>query len=182
MKRLKGKDPSVAKWIEWKEVEKIRSTYGTSILEELSEDGRLRARFNAFGTATGRFSSSKPNLQNIPKRGERGELMRSLFWSGSDDRVLIKADYASIELWLAAVRWQDPYMQDALQQSVNMHVATAATLFGIEPEEVTKAQKATQARELRAPQRGLAEQDTRGAQEERHPDRRGRRGGYVPQV
>jgi DNA polymerase I-like protein with 3'-5' exonuclease and polymerase domains len=59
--------------------------------------------------------------------------MRGLFWSGSDDRVLIKADYASIELWVAAIMWDDPYMQKALQQGVNMHVATAAALFNIKP-------------------------------------------------
>jgi DNA polymerase-1 len=143
MKRLLDEEPSVAKWVEWKEIEKIRSTYGKSILSKLDEDGRIRARFNAFGTATGRFSSSNPNLQNIPKRGERGERMRGLFWSGADDRVLIKADYASIELWLAAVRWSDPYMQDALQQGINMHVATAAALFNVKPENVNKEQKAT---------------------------------------
>jgi DNA polymerase I len=57
MKRLLPEEPSVKKWIEWKEIEKIRSTYGTSILDKLDEDGRLRARFNASGTATGRFSS-----------------------------------------------------------------------------------------------------------------------------
>jgi len=59
--------------------------------------------------------------------------MRGLFWSGSDDRVLIKADYASIELWVAAVLWEDPHMQRALRQGVNMHVAKAVALFNIKP-------------------------------------------------
>ena len=95
--------PDVRKWIEWKEVEKIRSTYGESLRKQLTAGGRIHARFKPFGTATGRFSSSGPNLQNIPKRGDRGARMRSLFWSGADDRVLIKADYASIELRVAAV-------------------------------------------------------------------------------
>jgi DNA polymerase I len=123
MHRLLEFEPSVATWIEWKEAEKIRSTYGKSLLDKLTPEGRIHARFKAFGTATGRFSSSSPNLQNIPKRGDRGKQMRGLFWSGSDDRVLTKGGlYASIELWLAAVRWRDPYMQDALQQGVNMHV------------------------------------------------------------
>jgi DNA polymerase-1 len=118
MKRLLKEEPSVAKWVEWKEIEKIRSTYGTSILSKLDEDGRLRARFNAFGTATGCFSSSNPNLQNIPKRGTLGPRMRGLFWSGSDDRVLIKADYASIELWVAPVLWDAPHMHNVPQQGV----------------------------------------------------------------
>jgi DNA polymerase I len=133
MKALLAEEASVAKWLEWKEVEKIRSTYGESLRKRLTPEGRIHARFNPFGTATGRFSSSSPNLQNIPKRGEFGKRMRGLFWSGGDDRVLIKADYASIELWVAAVLWEDPHMQRALRQGVNMHVATAAALFNIKP-------------------------------------------------
>jgi hypothetical protein len=66
--------------------------------------------------------------------------MRGLFWSGSDDRVLIKADYASIELWVAAALWDDPHMQYALRQGVNVPVATAAALFNVKPGEVTKKQ------------------------------------------
>jgi DNA polymerase I len=108
MKGLLAEEASVAKWLEWKEVEKIRSTYGESLRKRLTPDGRIHARFNPFGTATGRFSSSGPNLQNIPKKGAFGKRMRGLFWAGSDDRVLIKADYASIELWLAAVLWGRP--------------------------------------------------------------------------
>jgi DNA polymerase I len=143
MKRLLAEDPSVQKWLQWKEVKKIRSTYGESIRKALSPDGRLRARFWSFGTATGRFSSSSPNLQNIPKRGDLGKRVRSLFWSGSDGRVLIKADYASIELWVAAVRWSDQAMRAALREGTNMHVATAAALFGVPVAEVTADQKAT---------------------------------------
>jgi DNA polymerase-1 len=142
MKTLIPEDPSVQKWVEWKEVEKIRSTYGTSILKKLTPEGRIHARFLPFGTVTGRFSSSGPNMQNIPKRGDRGKQMRGLFWSGSDDRVLIKADYASIELYVAAIRWNDPAMQAALREGINMHVRTAAALYNIKPEEVTKEQKA----------------------------------------
>jgi DNA polymerase I len=134
MKTLVKEEPSVAKWLEWKRVEKLRSTYGLS-LQRRVVDGRIPARFNPFGTATGRFSSSGPNLQNIPK----DERLRSLFWSGGDDRRLVKADYASIELWVAAVRWEDPYMQKALQQGVNMHVATAAAaLFNVKPGEALR--------------------------------------------
>jgi DNA polymerase I len=133
MKRLLDEEPSVAKWVEWKEIEKIRSTYGKSIRDKLTPEGRVHARFKPFGTATGRFSSSTPNLQNIPKRGELGARLRGLFWSGAEDRVLIKADYASIELWVAAILWDDPHMQHALEQGVNMHVATAAALFNVKP-------------------------------------------------
>ena len=143
MKTLIPEYPNIEKWVSWKEVEKIRSTYGKSILKKLTPEGRIHGRFSPFGTATGRFSSSGPNLQNIPRRGERGARMRGLFWSGSDDRVLIKADYASIELWVAAILWDDPRMQHALQSGINMHVSTGATLFNVKPEKVTKEQKAT---------------------------------------
>src|SRR5215217_1660283 len=135
MKALVEEEPSVAKWVEWKRVEKLRSTYGKSLQKEIVA-GRIHARFNPFGAATGRFSSSGPNLQNIPK----DERLRSLFWSGSEDRVLIKADYSGMELWVAAILWDDPHMQHALQQGVNMHVATAAALFNVKPGEVTKEQ------------------------------------------
>jgi DNA polymerase I len=140
MKQLVDEEPSVKKWVEWKEVEKNRSTYGKSLRDKLTPEGRVHARFKPFGTATGRFSSSTPNLQNIPKRGELGPRIRGLFWAGAEDRVLIKADYASIELWVAAILWDDPHMQHALQQGVNMHVATAAALFNVKPGEVTKEQ------------------------------------------
>jgi hypothetical protein len=163
LKALVDEEPSVAKWVEWKEIEKIRSTYGKSIRDKLV-DGRVHAGFKPFGTAKGRFSSSNPNLQNIPKRGELGPRIRGLFWAGAEDRVLIKADYASIELWLAAVRWEDPYMQDTLQQGVNMHVATAAALFNVKAGEVAKEQNSRTHHErfpgleraLKAPLRDMA--------------------------
>src|SRR5215204_4152713 len=69
MKGLLAEEESVAKWLEWKEVEKIRSTYGESLRKRLTPAGRIHARFNPFGTVTGRFSSSGPNLQNIPEGG-----------------------------------------------------------------------------------------------------------------
>ena len=164
MKRLLDEEPSVAKWVEWKEIEKIRSTYGKSLLQKITPDGRVHARFNPFGTATGRFSSSNPNLQNIPKRGELGPRIRGLFWAGAEDRVLVKADYASIELWVAAILWDDPHMQYALQQGVNMHVATAVALFNVKPGEVAKEQNSRTHHErfpgleraLKAPLRDMA--------------------------
>ena len=122
MHRLLEFEPSVATWIEWKEAEKIRSTYGKSLLDKLTPEGRIHARFKAFGTATGRFSSSSPHLQNIPKRGTGENRCAGSSGRAATTACSLKADYASIELWLAAVRWRDSYMQDALQQSVNMHV------------------------------------------------------------
>jgi DNA polymerase I-like protein with 3'-5' exonuclease and polymerase domains len=102
--------------------EKIRSTYGKSLLDKLTPEGRIHARLKAFGTATGRFSSSSPNLQNIPKRGTGETDARALLVGQRRPGAHKGGLYASIELWLAAVRWRDSYMQDALQQGVNMHV------------------------------------------------------------
>jgi DNA polymerase-1 len=109
MKLLLDEEPTIAKWIQWKKVEKMRSTYGESLAKKLV-NGRIHGRFKQFGTATGRFSSSDPNLQNIPKEAA----VRGMFWSGGEDRVLIKADYAGIELWLAAVLWREHRMMKLL--------------------------------------------------------------------
>jgi DNA polymerase-1 len=131
MKLLDHEDMS--KWLEWKRVEKLRSTYGTS-LQKYIRNGRIHARFKPFGAATGRFSSSNPNLQNIPK----DERLRSLFWSGSEDRVLVKADYAGIELWLAAVLWGEKNMQRVLAEGTNLHTYTASQIYRRPTEEIGK--------------------------------------------
>ena len=108
MHRLLEFEPSVATWIEWKEAEKIRSTYGKSLLDKLTPEGRIHARFKAFGTAIGRFSSSSPNLQNIPKQGTRENRCAGSSGRAATTACSLKADYASIELWLAAVRCATP--------------------------------------------------------------------------
>jgi DNA polymerase-1 len=82
MRALADEEPLIEKWMHWKRVEKLRSTYGVSLLKRI-RDGRIHARFKPFGTATGRFSSSEPNLQNIP----RDWAIRGLFWSGADPRA-----------------------------------------------------------------------------------------------
>lgn len=133
LKALVDEEPSVAKWIEWKRVEKLRSTYGKS-LQAAIVDGRIHAQFKPFGTDTGRFSSSGPNLQNIPK----DERLRSLFWSGGDDKALVKADYSGIELWLAAVIWGENRMQRLLKEGLNLHTATAASIYGTPMEGIGK--------------------------------------------
>jgi DNA polymerase-1 len=141
MHRLLEFEPSVATWIEWKEAEKIRSTYGKSLLDKLTPEGRIHARFKAFGTATGRFSSSSPHLQNIPKRGDRGKQMRGLFWSGSDDRVLTKG---GLRLDRAVARGRalarPLHARRASAGRQHARGATAAALFNVKPGEVTKEQ------------------------------------------
>ena len=97
-------------------------------------NGRIHARFKPFGAATGHFSSSDPNLQNIPKDPR----FRSVFWSGGDDKVLIKADYSGIELWLAAVLWDERRMKKLLAEGTNVHTATAASIYSIPREKISK--------------------------------------------
>jgi DNA polymerase-1 len=116
MKALEGEEPLIGKWLHWKRVEKMRSTYGESLRKKLV-DGRIHGKFKQFGTATGRFSSADPNLQNIPKDAT----VRAMFWSGGEDRALIKADYSGIELWLAAVLWREHRMMKLLRNGINLH-------------------------------------------------------------
>jgi DNA polymerase I len=125
MKALLDEYPEIDKWLAWKKVEKMRSTYGESLAKKLV-NGRIHGRFKQFGTATGRFSSADPNLQNIPKDAS----IRGMFWSGAEDRVLIKADYSGIELWLAAVLWREKRMMKLLRDGTNLHTATAAAIYG----------------------------------------------------
>jgi DNA polymerase I len=133
MRALEDEEPKIAKWLAWKRAEKMRSTYGESLAKKLV-NGRIHGRFKQFGTATGRFSSADPNLQNIPKEAS----IRGMFWSGSDDRVLIKANYSGIELWLAAVLWVEHRMMKLLQDGVNLHTATAAALYGKSRKSISK--------------------------------------------
>jgi DNA polymerase-1 len=133
MKALEDEEPLIGKWLHWKRVEKMRSTYGESLRKKIVS-GRIHARFKAFGTATGRFSSAGPNLQNIPK----DTAVRGMFWSGDEDRVLIKADYSGIELWLAAVLWREHRMMKLLAEGTNLHTATAAAIYGKPMREISK--------------------------------------------
>jgi DNA polymerase I len=133
MRLLTGEEPAIAKWLQWKKVEKFRSTYGESLRKKIV-NGRIHGRLKQFGTATGRFSSAEPNLQNIPKDAA----VRGMFWSGSAERVLVKADYSGIELWLAAVLWGEKRMQKLLAEGTNLHTATASSIYGIPREKISK--------------------------------------------
>jgi DNA polymerase-1 len=133
MRLLLDEEPAIAKWLQWKKVEKLRSTYGESLRKKVV-NGRIHGRFKQFGTATGRFSSADPNLQNIPKDAA----VRAMFWSGGEDRMLVKADYSGIELWLAAVLWGEKRMMKLLAEGTNLHTATASSIYGIPREQISK--------------------------------------------
>jgi DNA polymerase-1 len=142
MKSLLEEEESVSKWLEWKAVEKIRSTYGESLRKRLAPEGRIHAlqsvRYRNGSILVFWTEPSEHTQGRGVRQADAGALLE---WGRF--KVLIKADYASIELWVAAVLWDDPHMQRALRQGVNMHVATAASLFNVPASEVTKEQKAT---------------------------------------
>jgi len=124
--------PICAKVLEYREVTKLKNTY-VDVIPKLidSRDGRLRTAFNQTATATGRLSSTNPNLQNIPVRGELGRRIRRAFVAPGDGRVLLAADYSQIELRLMAHLSGDAAMRSAFHQGQDIHDFTARGLFNV---------------------------------------------------
>ncbi len=124
--------------LEYRSVSKLKSTYLDALPREVNpETGRIHTRYNQLVAATGRLSSSDPNLQNIPIRTEMGRKVRDAFvpqegWS------MLSADYSQIELRVLAHLSRDPALVDAFSRGDDVHVQTACALFGVKPEEVTK--------------------------------------------
>lgn len=123
-----------------REVEKLRGTYGKGLLAEVAPDGRIHATFNQTVARTGRLSSDKPNLHNIPVRSEEGRLFRRAFVAPEGTELLV-ADYNQIELRCIAHLAQDPGLLDAFNSGQDIHNATAARVFAVEPEDVTLDQR-----------------------------------------
>ncbi|MFY9720039.1 MAG: DNA polymerase I [Candidatus Cybelea sp.] len=124
--------PVCALVLEWREVTKLKNTY-VDVIPQLVDprDGRLRTEFNQTATATGRLSSTNPNLQNIPVRGELGRRIRRAFVAKSGDYVLLAADYSQIELRLMAHLSGDEAMRRAFDESQDIHDFTARQIFAI---------------------------------------------------
>jgi len=120
----------VAKVLEYREVTKLKNTYVDVIPRLLGPDGRLRTSFNQTATATGRLSSTNPNLQNIPIRTELGRRVRRAFVAG-DERVLLAADYSQIELRIMAHVSGDEAMREAFRRGEDIHDVTARGVFGV---------------------------------------------------
>ena len=129
-------DPLLA----YREVDKLRSTYGTGLLAEVASDGRIHATFNQTVARTGRLSSDQPNLHNIPVRSEEGRLFRKAFVPAPGCELLV-ADYNQIELRCIAHLAQDPGLIEAFRSGRDIHNATAARVFGVEPSAVTVEQR-----------------------------------------
>jgi DNA polymerase I len=136
LEKLRGLHPVVEPLLRYREVEKLRSTYGESLLAEVAPDGRIHATFNQTVARTGRLSSDRPNLHNIPIRTEEGRRIRQAFLPADGCRFLV-ADYNQIELRVIAHLAQDPGLIEAFASGQDIHRATASRLFGVEPADVT---------------------------------------------
>ena len=126
--------------LEYREFEKLRSTYGEGLLAEVAADGRIHATFNQTVARTGRLSSDQPNLHNIPVRSEEGRQFRKAFVAAPGS-VLLIADYNQIELRCIAHLAEDPGLIDAFTGGEDIHNATAARVFGVDPVSVTLEQR-----------------------------------------
>ncbi len=136
LEKLRYEAPIVDKVLEYRQYAKLRSTYADGLLRAVSPDGRVRTSFQMTVTATGRLSSTEPNLQNIPTRTELGSEIRRLFIAG-DGNVLVDADYSQIELRLLAHMAGDEAMQQAFLSGADFHTVTAAKVFHVPEGEVT---------------------------------------------
>lgn len=135
---LSDKHPIVDEILEYRGVKKLLSTYIEPFPTYVSEKtGKIHTTFNQALTATGRLSSSKPNLQNIPIRTDRGREIRKAFVSSHPDGVILSADYSQIELRIMAHLSCDSHLIDAFNKGIDVHSLTASKIFGIPLEEVT---------------------------------------------
>ncbi len=137
---LLGKHPIIKLLMEYRELTKLKSTYAEGLLKVISKDGRIHTNFQMTVAATGRLSSTEPNLQNIPVRKEVGSALRKMFVAG-DGNVLVDADYSQIELRLLAHISDDKVMQDAFKNGEDIHAVTASQVLGIPLERVTPLQR-----------------------------------------
>ncbi|QQS61801.1 MAG: DNA polymerase I [Candidatus Moraniibacteriota bacterium] len=140
LQKLKKKYPIASKIEEYRELFKLKTTYVDVLPNLVGSDGRLRTTFNQAVTATGRLSSSEPNLQNIPIRTKLGKLLRTAFVA-EEGKILVGADYSQIDLRCAAHVSEDKKMMDAFLKGEDIHTATASEVFGVSLNEVTTAMR-----------------------------------------
>ena len=137
---LRGKHEIIDKISDYRQLTKLKSTYADGLLKVIGKDGRIHTSFQMTVTATGRLSSTEPNLQNIPVRTELGAQLRKMFVS-SHGNVLVDADYSQIELRLLAHISNDETMKNAFLNGEDIHSVTASQVFGVPLKEVTKLQR-----------------------------------------
>lgn len=140
LEKLVGEHPIIDHLLRYREVEKLRSTYGQSLLDSVKDDGRIHATFNQTVARTGRLSSESPNLHNIPVRTELGRSFRRAFVPNEGRRLLV-ADYNQIELRCIAHLADDPGLVEAFTTGADIHATTAARVFDVEADDVTTEQR-----------------------------------------
>ena len=140
LEKLKEKHPIIPAIMDYRMLSKLKSTYADGLMKVIGTDGRIHTTFQNLVTATGRLSSTEPNLQNIPVRTDLGAEIRKMFVP-KPGCVLVDADYSQIELRVLAHIADDEAMQHAFRSGLDIHTATAAQVFGVAPEQVTPLQR-----------------------------------------
>ena len=136
LEKLKGQHPILDVILDYRQLAKLKSTYVDGLTKVIAQDGRIHTSFQNTVTATGRLSSTEPNLQNIPVRTELGAELRKMFVAPKGWK-LVDADYSQIELRLLAHISDDKVMQAAFRTGEDIHTVTASQVFGVPPEAVT---------------------------------------------
>ena len=136
LEKLRIEDPIVPAVLEYRQLTKLKSTYADGLAVYIKEDGRIHGKFNQTVTATGRISSTEPNLQNIPVRMELGRKIRKVFVP-EDGCVFLDADYSQIELRVLADMSGDEALISAYNENMDVHATTAAKVFHVDIDEVT---------------------------------------------
>jgi DNA polymerase-1 len=142
LEQLRGQHPIIEALLRYREVEKLRSTYGESLAAEIADDGRIHATFRQTVARTGRLSSDRPNLHNIPVRTEEGRRFRQAFVPSAGRRLLV-ADYDQVELRAIAHLSGDPGLTAAFAAGEDIHRTVASRVFGVDRDEVNLGQRST---------------------------------------
>lgn len=144
LQELAAEHPIAQRILDYRQLVKLKNTYVDALPDMVNaRTGRIHTSFNQAVAATGRLSSNNPNLQNIPIRTERGREVRKAFIPRDSDHVILAADYSQIELRLIAELSEEPTMMQAFIENQDIHAATAAKVFGVKPEAVSREQRST---------------------------------------
>jgi DNA polymerase-1 len=138
LEALRTEHPMVEKVLEHRQLTKLKGTYVDALPQLVERDGRVHTSYSQAVAATGRLSSSDPNLQNVPVRSEVGQRIRGAFVARDDAHVLLSADYSQIELRVLAHVTEDPALLEAFQRGEDIHTTTASIVYGVAREEVTR--------------------------------------------
>lgn len=139
LEKLAAAHPVVEKILVFRELQKLKNTYVDPLPTMINpKTGKIHTSYNQVVAATGRLSSDKPNLQNIPIRTEKGREVRKAFIARNDEFTILSADYSQVELRIIAELSEDPGMMEAFKQGLDIHSATASKVFGVSIEEVDK--------------------------------------------